>query len=60
MHEAVSTLKSILRPDELQDENIESPAGILRIIETKLQDKFPVPFRRYKPIDHHLKWAETI
>jgi len=38
MHEAVSTLKSILRPDELQDENIEYPAGILRIIETKLQD----------------------
>lgn len=38
LHEAIGALKSILRPEELQDENIESPAGILRIIEAKLQD----------------------
>ncbi len=38
LQEAVSALKSILRPEELQADNIEPPAGILRIVESKLNE----------------------
>jgi len=36
--ESVSLLKSILRSEELEDPNSESAAGILRVVEAKLQD----------------------
>ena len=36
--EAVSVLRTILRPEELKEENAGSPVGILRIIDSKLRE----------------------